>query len=596
MTKAKPKAIQVYRWIFRNSLNLVVPLLSAAAIVTLCELSVPWLLEQVIDEAISKNVDHDRINQFGMIMAGVIVVLYFVHHFYIRYEVRLICDTTYQIYRQLYNHLMRQPMSYFKRKQTGELIHRITNDTTEFEDNTKHLLADLPYELMVVFGVLAMMLFLDWVLAIIVFCFLVVTSIISSRIGRPLPVLERKVQMLGARFSNRLQDIIQGMRTVKAFGNEDTELQRLDLANENRANVQRNSGRVESYLLPIFDLMEILGVVLVVWYGAHLISKGELTAGGLVAFIAYMEILAGPVSRAGKYYRHWLESYAMAQRIVEFLADTEYRAPDPNIKLSSLEYGKITNIVFENVGFTYPKTEREILHNLSFSANKNEIIAIVGRNGAGKSTALELIQRFYTPNTGRILAGNLDLKLWEEATWRKRLGTMSQDVFLFNTTILENIKYGKFDASNEEIELACKKSGLDTILKRFPKGLKSIVGEKGGKLSGGERQRIALARLFLMNPEVIIYDEPTAAMDGEAAKDVARTMLKLAPGRISLIIAHQAEMVAIADKVILLDDGVLIAESTHTQLMNSQQLYRSLFESIEHRAEFQSMQEQIKQT
>jgi len=595
MNKEKPKAIRVYIWILKNSLHLVFPILAAAAIVTICELSVPWLLEQVIDEAISNKVDHDRINHFGMIMGGVIVVLYIVHHIYIRFEMRLICDTTYQIYRQLYRHLMRQPMSYFKRKKTGELIYRITNDTTEFEDNTKHLLADLPYELMVVFGVLAMMLYLDWALAIIVFVFLVITSIISSRIGRPLPVLERKIQILGGRFSNRLQDAIQGIRTVKAFGKEASEIERLDQANRNRAKVQRNSGRVESYLLPIFDLMEILGVVLVVWYGAHLIAEGTLSAGGLVAFIAYMEILAGPVSRAGKYYRHWLESYAMAQRIVEFLDDSDYKAPDPHIKLSSLPYGEIKHLSFDQVDFSYPNTQRQILNNLSFSVNKNDLVAIVGRNGAGKSTALELIQRFYTPTAGRILVGNMDLQLWEEETWCKRLGTMSQDIFLFNTSIRENIKYGKSNATDDEIKLACHQSGLNEILHRFPKGLESNVGEKGGKLSGGERQRIALARLFLMNPEVIIYDEPTAAMDGEAAKEVARTMLKLAKGRISLIIAHQAEMVAIANKVILLDDGKLIAEGTHLTLMSTEPLYRNLFESIEHKAEFQSMHDQITQ-
>jgi len=595
MTKKKPNPILVYKWIFKNSINLVIPLLTAAMVVTICELSVPWLLEQIIDEAISNEADHDRINQFGMIMGGVIFVLYFVHHLYIRFEVRLICNTTYQIYRQMYTHLMRQPMSYFKRKQTGELLHRITNDTTEFEDNTKHLLADLPYELMVVFGVLAMMLYLDWTLAIIVFSFLVVTSIISSRIGRPLPTLERKVQILGARFSNRLQDVLQGIRTVKAYGNETSETDRLDKANENRANVQRHSGRVESYLLPIFDLMEILGVVLVVWYGAHLILKDELSAGGLVAFIAYMEILAGPVSRAGKYYRHWLESYAMAQRIIEFLADSDYRPPDPAISHSSLPHGEINHIVFDRVSFSYPKTQRIILKDLSFSANKNEIVAIVGRNGAGKSTAMELVQYFYAPDTGRILAGNLDLHLWKESVWRQRLGTMSQDVFLFNTTIRENVKYGKADASNDEIDIACDKSGLKNVLHRFPRGLDSNVGEKGGKLSGGERQRIALARLFLTNPEVIIYDEPTAAMDGEAAKDVAHTILTLAKGRVSLIIAHQAEMVAIADKVILLDQGELIAEGTHEALMESQALYRNLFESIEHKSEFQSMHQKIRQ-
>ena len=578
MAKSNKHVYRLYSSITIGSIRVVVMILLAAFLVTVCELSIPWLLEKVIDEATSEVVNTDNLNEYGLLIVLLIFAIYIIHHIYVRLEVKFVCDMSFQIYQRLYKHIIYQPISYFKRKKSGEILHRVSNDTSAFESSTRHLVSELPYEVMISIGVLIMMVTLDAVLALIVTSFLVITSIISAKIGRPLPTLERRVQFLGARFVNRIQEVIQGIKTVKNYGREDYELSRLDQANRNRVEVIRSSGHIESYLLPIFDLMEVLGVGVVVWYGAHLIVEGSLTAGGLVAFIAYMELLAGPVSKAGKHYRRWQESFSMARRITEFLQDTD----------DSSQYQKkqnlhtdhvIDTLAIRDLGFSYPNSTNKVLSNITIAACKNEIVALVGRNGAGKSTLVDIFEGIYAPSSGSITVGGVDLREWSQQEWRTRLGKMSQDVFLFNTSIRENIVYGKPDATFQEIEKACNISGVDNVLKKHDKGLAFVVGEKGGRLSGGERQRIALARLFLMNPDVIIYDEPTAAMDGEAVKDVSQAIQGLAKGRISFIISHDADIVAIADKVILLDEGRVIATGTHRQLMEQQALYRSLFET-----------------
>lgn len=586
MKNKKTGGYQIFFWAIKNSKSSFSMIMLMAVLVSICELSIPWLLEKVIDEATRDTVDVDKLNQFGFAMLAVIVGIYLTHHFYIRAEVKLMCELSYGLYKRMYGHLISQPLSYFKRKKSGELMHRITNDTNEFENHSKAILSDMPYDVMVIIGVIAMMLYLDATLSIIVVTFLIVTSIISAKIGRPLPTLERRVQMLGARFSNRLQEILHGIKTVKTFGTDDSETDLLDEANTRRVEVMRSSGAVESYLMPIFDLMEILGVVVVVWYGAHLILDDSLSVGGLVAFIAYMEILAGPVSRGGKYYRHWREAIAVAQRISEYLNDSDKQPEVFEGNPHTVKRDEIHSVIFDQVSFKYPKSQQLALNKIDLEVRKGEIVALVGRNGAGKSTTMELLQRFYSPDQGRILVGGVDLRAWEQKAWRHNIGVMSQDVFLFNSSIRDNIRYGRTDATNEQIANAVDSASVNTVIDKLPKGLDSIVGEKGGKLSGGERQRIALARLFLSDPAVIIYDEPTAAMDGEAAKDIARTILKLAHNRISFVIAHQAEMIAIADRVILFDDGQIVDAGTHKQLIKTNALYRMLFESIEHKKNY----------
>ncbi len=571
-------ASDIFVWAIRYSLPYFLLLLVLSVLVTLLELGIPFLLEQIIDAAIHDEVDTSALNRYGLIMLGMIIGIYLIHHIYIRFEVKMSCLISFGMMQRIYRHIIRQPYPYFKRKKTGELIHRATVDTNEFEHHYQALLSELPYELLMIFGVIGMMLYLDPTLALVVIGFLTLTSYISTRIGRPLPALERRVQILGARFTHKLQEILQGIKTVKGFATEQQELNSLDAANQRRIEVKRTSGKVESYLLPVFDLVEVLGVMVVVWYGAHLIIQDKLTAGGLVAFIAYMEYLAGPVSRAGNYYQHWREAKGLAQRMAEFLQDNESQDKAPDCPRQAATLTSIPSLRFDRVSFHYPDTSHWVLENISFDVSKHQVLALAGRNGSGKTTIMELLKGFYRPQQGNIFAGEHSIYCLEPAHWSRRVGVMTQDVHLFNRSILENICYASNDVSPQALQSVIQLTQLESIIAKLPEGLHTIVGEKGCTLSGGERQRIALARLLLTKPEIIIYDEPSAAMDGEAVKSLARMIKDLARDRISLLISHDPQLLSMADKVLLLDNGQIVGFGTHTQLLQKYPLYRTLFD------------------
>jgi ABC-type multidrug transport system fused ATPase/permease subunit len=216
------------------------------------------------------------------------------------------------------------------------------------------------------------------------------------------------------------------------------------------------------------------------------------------------------------------------------------------------------------------------LRDISFSTKPGECIAIVGRNGAGKSTLIELLLRFYDPRAGRIVVGGVDLRQWDLEAWRRAMGVMTQDVFLFHSTIADNIAYGRLGATREEIERATQESGADRVIRRLPHGFETVVGDRGMKLSGGERQLIALARLFLRNPLVLLLDEPTSHLDGEALEAVGSALERLMAGRTAFLVAHRPETVRLAPRILLLDGGCLIADGTHETLLDTNPLYRTL--------------------
>jgi len=303
--------------------------------------------------------------------------------------------------------------------------------------------------------------------------------------------------------------------------------------------------------------------VLVVWYGSFLIVQQQITAGALVAFIAYMEILAGPVSRAGDFYRFFQTCRAVGERLQNLLDDHE-TLPSHGVKRPD---GATWDIRVEGVSFHYPGSTRQVLREVSCTVQSGETLALVGRNGAGKSTLLDLLLRFYDPTAGRIVVGEVDLRAWDLKAWRGVVGVMTQDVFLFQATIVENIAYGRLDASRAEIEAAARASGVEQLVQRFPHGLETVVGERGGTLSGGERQVIALARFFLRQPRLLLLDEPTAHLDGEALYQVGEALQRLMAGRTTVLIAHRPETIQLADRILLLDQGRLLATGTHNTLL-----------------------------
>jgi ATP-binding cassette subfamily B protein len=546
-------------------------LLGCAVVVAAADLVFPWLLQQGIDTALGE-LSTRSLNTIVLGMLGVAGITYIAHALILRLEMRMLYEASFDLRRRLYTHFHRQAMPFFHRHKTGELMHRVTSDAGLFEDSAVELFSEVPFAALIVVGVLTIMAVTDVRLTAFVLLFLVGASVVAGYLGRPLPTLRRSIQTISARFAGRLQETLSGVRTVQAFTNEPYELTRLDAANREVLAAEVRQGRREGLIEPLFELAELLGVILIMWYGGHLILGGRLTAGGFVAFMAYMEMLAGPVSRAGSFYRHLQTCRALGARLQDLLDDHETLP----LTTGPRAFDDGQDIVIDGVSFRYPASEREVLRDVSLTVKAGEVVALVGRNGAGKSTLMDLLLRFYDPTAGRIIAGNVDLKAQDLDAWRRTVGVMTQDVFLFHGTIAENVAYGKPGADREEIDRAIRDSGAERVIQRLPRGLETVVGERGAKLSGGERQLIALARLFLRDPKVLILDEPTAHLDGEALHQVGAALARLMGGRTAFLVTHQADTVQLARRVVLLDQGRVIADGAHEAVWQGQALYRKL--------------------
>ncbi|GAC1408132.1 MAG: ABC transporter ATP-binding protein [Chloroflexota bacterium] len=504
-------------------------------------------------------------------------ILYLFHWLLLRVEVRVLSNGVFRLRQRLYTRILNQPLSFFHSRRIGDLQHRVVNDVGVFENHGVYLFSDLPFDTITVVGLLTVLLLFEPRLALAVVGFLLLASVISARIGHPMPTLARALQNAGSLLNSRLQETFSGIRTVRTFVREDHEVTRLDDANNQVRVLELREGAVEAWLEPVFDLMEILGAVAVVWYGSYLIIEGSLTPGGLVAVIACMEIMAGPLGRASKYYGHFLQCRGMLERLSAFLATMD--PPSEVVKLGTIPT-VAPCVVFDHVTFQYPETERKtlkVLHDVSFKLEGGEMVALVGRNGAGKSTLTDLLLGFAVPQSGRILVNGEPLASFDEKAWRNSVGVMPQDAFLFHTTIAENIAYGCPGASRALIEQAAEAAGLRALLATIPEGLDAVVGDRGNRFSGGEAQRIALARLFLKDPKVLILDEPTSHLDGEALHEIGEILSRLACGRTTILIAHRVETIALAPRILLLDRGSIVADGSHSALLASQPRYKALY-------------------
>jgi subfamily B ATP-binding cassette protein MsbA len=556
--------------------DLLVALIACAVVMAVAELSVPWLIKQAIDAALDETASID-LNSWLALTLGTLAALYLAHVLLLRTAAHMILQCSYNFRQRLFAHIHSQALPFFQRHRTGELTHRVTSDAKIFETEAAQLVGDVPGELVVVVGVVTMMVTLHAGLALAVIAFMIAAAAVTGYLGQPLPGIRKSAQRVAARLAARFQETLAGVRTVQGFKNEGYELSRLDEENRRIRDLELKEGKVYAFMEPLGDMVELLGLVLLVWYGGYLIIDDRITAGTLVAFIAYMEILARPLGRAEAYFRSVQSSRAVAERLRELLEDREV-LPTHGQQLAS---GDAPSIEVDGVSFRHAGGERDVLRDVSFTVKPGEVVAVAGRNGAGKSTLMDLLLRFYDPTSGHILAEGVDLREWNLEDWRRSAGVMTQDVFLFHGTIIENIGYGRPAATRPEIEQAVRDSGVDRILRRFPKGLETVVGERGTQLSGGERQSIALARLFLRKPKLLILDEPTSHLDGEALQLVRAALRSLMHGCTSFVVTHNPETIQLADRVLFLENGQLAGDGTHEALYHESPRYRALWEEGE---------------
>jgi ABC-type multidrug transport system fused ATPase/permease subunit len=481
------------------------------------------------------------------------------------------------IRQNLYNHLIRLPMSFFSERRVGELNSRISSDIALLQDSITGTLADIIYQLLVITGGITLMMISSFQLTVFMLAIVPAMALIAFYSGRAIRRYSKKAQAFVAESNTIVEETLQGIQNVKAFTNESFESSRYREKTNEVASAGIKGGKYQAAFSFII-LGFFMSMAAVIWRGAALISSGKMEAGQLFSFVIYSGFIAGNIAGMAGVYSRLQKTIGAAENLLQLL-DEPTEAIDENHKPSS-EFELHGQITFDHVEFSYPsRKETGVLKDVSFTVEPGQEIALVGPSGAGKSTIASLLLKFYNITGGNILFDGRDSKSFPVTSLRSQMAIVMQDVFLFGGTIRENIAYGNPGASDSEIIDAARRANAWDFIQGFPEKLETIVGERGIQLSGGQRQRIAIARAVLKNPRILILDEATSSLDSESERLVQEALEKLMEGRTSVVIAHRLATVRKADKIIVLNEGTIVEQGTHNELLaKGSGLYKTLTE------------------
>ena len=535
-------------------------------------LYLPWIIKDMIDKVLAEK-DMQMLN---VISVGIVVTFFIRGIFYYgqSYLVsfvgqRVIIDVRDVLFRKF----QRLPLSYFDRHQTGEIMSYIANDVAALQNALVDRLIELVTESSIFIGSLVMMVMLDWKLSLL-------TLITVPLVGQAMKVFGRKLKSSGTVIQERLADItatmqesIAAIRVVKSFGREDYEIERFHRQNELNFRAEMKNNQLMSLLTPTVEFLAALAVTVIVWFGGYEVVNGVITAGALVAFLTYAVNLANPVKRISRVYGAIQKAMAGADRVFAIMDLPETIVNRPGAKDLPPVRGEV---VFDDVTFAYEEGN-DALSQVSFSAASGQMIAFVGPSGAGKSTIANLIPRFYEVSSGAIRIDGYDVRDVTMESLRGQIGIVPQETMLFSATVRENIRYGRLDATEEEILQAAKDANAHEFIMALPEGYETKIGERGLNLSGGQRQRIAIARAILKDPRILILDEATSALDTESEKVVQAALDRLMIGRTSFVIAHRLSTVFNADQIYVIEGGRIHEHGTHEALLAAGGLYSNLY-------------------
>lgn len=535
-------------------------------------LYLPWIIKDMIDKVLAEK-DMQMLN---VISIGIVVTFFIRGIFYYgqSYLVSFVGQRVIIDVRDvLFKKFQRLPLSYFDRHQTGEIMSYITNDVAALQNALVDRLIELVTESSIFIGSLVMMVLLDWKLSLL-------TLITVPLVGQAMKIFGRKLKSSGTVIQERLADItatmqesIAAVRVVKSFGREDFEIERFHRQNELNFRAEMKNNQLMSLLTPTVEFLAALAVTVIVWFGGYEVVNGVITAGALVAFLTYAVNLANPVKRISRVYGAIQKAMAGADRVFAIMDLPETIANRPDAKELPPVKGEV---VFDDVTFAYKEGANALSH-VSLAASPGQMVAFVGPSGAGKSTIANLIPRFYDVSSGAIRIDGYDVREVTMESLRRQIGIVPQETMLFSTTVRENIRYGRLDATEEEIVQAAKDANAQDFIMALPEGYDTKIGERGLNLSGGQRQRIAIARAILKDPRILILDEATSALDTESEKIVQAALDRLMVGRTSFVIAHRLSTVFNADQIYVIDGGRIHEHGTHEELLAAGGLYSNLY-------------------
>jgi len=482
---------------------------------------------------------------------------------------------------ELYGHLHSLSLGYFLRKNTGEIISRVTTDVDALGASVTDLFRNALREPFTIVGLIAVLFLIHWQLALVSLVIFPMTVIPIIKFGQKIRRRGTRVLERRAELSTVLQEGITGIRIVQAFGMEEYERQRFRAKNRELFQAILRIVRVDALSSPVMEILEAVGVVVAVWLGGWLVFRGELTPGAFMGFLGALASLYVPIKRLSAVNNNIQRGMAGVTRVFEVLDQRAEVADRPGARV--LPPVKET-VTFERVGFAY-EPGRFILRDIHFQTKMGEIVAIVGASGAGKSTLVNLLPRFFDPTEGRILLDGVDLRDVTLASLREQIGMVTQDTILFDDTVADNIAYGRSaQCDPARIREAARLANADEFIRDLPDGYATRIGEKGVRLSGGQKQRIAIARAILKDPPILILDEATSALDAEAERQVQEALERLMRNRTTFVIAHRLSTVIQADKIVVLEDGRLAEMGTHPELIAARAAYSRLYQNQLQRA------------
>lgn len=567
------KYIKPYRWKFIWGLIFIG--LSGGT-----TMAFPYLLKQLIDSAnnLSKGIAISQTpTTIALLMLGVLTIQ-MVFSFLRVYLFTFVGEHALgDLRKDIYKHMLSMSMDFFSNRRVGELSNRISTDVSQIQDAVTTVFAELLRGLLILIIGICLIFYLSAKLTFLMLSIVPVIAVIAVVFSKRIRQRSREAQDQLAESGTIVQETLQAIANVKAFSNENFESKRYGSTIDKVVQLAIANGILRGSFIAIL-LFSVFGVVvLVVWFGTGLMQQGQLSFGDLTAFVVYTAFVGGTMAGFADMYSQLQKTLGATQRVRELLRETgeSILLISPQDEAKYRLSGKVT---LQNIAFSYPsRPEMLVLKNVSIQANAGQQIAIVGSSGAGKSTLAALLLRFYEPQQGQIYFDQFSTNEIPLKQLRQQMALVPQDIILFGGTIKENIAYGKPDASFEEILEAAKKANAHQFVNAFPEGYETIVGERGVKLSGGQRQRIAIARAILKDPVILILDEATSALDSASEQLVQEALLNLMKNRTSFVIAHRLSTIRNADKIVVLENGLVKEEGTHQELM---QLENGLYQKL----------------